>query len=148
MMLMMRPDDRFLHQRVGAGGGSLPGQLGVAHEGVLVVSCAWRSLSTSVVRATGARWVPKSGRKTQVRRMPKRMIAAATLAVTRAVGLTTLLPELVAVTAANVAAAIIRFGILRTWVFRPDFGTHLAPVALTTDVDNDLHAQETTRTPS
>lgn len=70
------------------------------------------------------------------------------LAVTRAVGLTTLLPELVAVTAANVAAAIIRFGILRTWVFRPDFGTHLAPVALTTDVDNDLHAQETTRTPS
>src|ERR1035437_2378301 len=80
MMLMVRPDDRFLHQRVGAGGGSLPGQLGVAHEGVLVVSCAWRSLSTSVVRATGARWVPKSGRKTQVRRMPKRMIAAATLA--------------------------------------------------------------------
>jgi hypothetical protein len=49
------------------------------------------------------------------------------LAATRTVGLTSLLPELCAVTIANVGAAVIRFGILRTWVFRPDFGTHLTP---------------------
>ncbi len=28
-------------------------------------------------------------------------------------------------TVANVGAAVIRFGILRTWVFRPEFGTNL-----------------------
>jgi len=48
------------------------------------------------------------------------------LAVTRALGLTSLLPELCAVTAGNVGAAFVRFGILRTWVFRPQFGTGLA----------------------
>ncbi|MGP0109241.1 MAG: glycosyltransferase [Acidimicrobiales bacterium] len=48
------------------------------------------------------------------------------LAATRALGLTSLLPELCAVSVANVGAAVIRFGILRTWVFRPAFGTHLA----------------------
>jgi hypothetical protein len=48
------------------------------------------------------------------------------LAITRAAGLTSLVPELCAVTAGNAAAACIRFGILRTWVFRPEFGTHLA----------------------
>ena len=47
------------------------------------------------------------------------------LAVTRALGLDALAPELVAVTVANVAAAAFRFAILRTWVFRPRFGTHL-----------------------
>jgi hypothetical protein len=49
------------------------------------------------------------------------------LAATRALGFSSLAPELCALTAANVAAALIRFGILRTWVFRPQFGTHLSP---------------------
>ena len=52
------------------------------------------------------------------------------LAVTRALGLDALAPELVAVTVANVAAAAFRFAILRTWVFRPRFGTHLGPVTI------------------
>ena len=47
------------------------------------------------------------------------------LAVTRAVGLKSLAPELCAVTAGNAGAAVIRFAILRNWVFRPQFGTHL-----------------------
>ena len=42
-----------------------------------------------------------------------------------------LAPELIAVTIANLAAAAFRFSILRTWVFRPRFGTRLEPVALT-----------------
>jgi putative flippase GtrA len=50
------------------------------------------------------------------------------LAATRAVGLRSLLPELCAVTAGNAAAAVVRFAILRTWVFRPRFGTHLEAV--------------------
>ena len=52
------------------------------------------------------------------------------LALTRALGLDALAPELVAVTVANVAAATFRFAILRTWVFRPRFGTHLGPVTI------------------
>ena len=48
----------------------------------------------------------------------------AALAATRALGLDSLAPELVAVTLANLAAAAFRFTILRTWVFRPRFGTH------------------------
>jgi putative flippase GtrA len=48
----------------------------------------------------------------------------AALAAVRAVGLDTLGPELVAVTTANALAAIVRFAILRTWVFRPQFGSH------------------------
>jgi hypothetical protein len=48
------------------------------------------------------------------------------LAVTRAAGLRSLVPELCAVTAGNAGAAVIRFAILRNWVFRPQFGTHLA----------------------
>ncbi len=53
-------------------------------------------------------------------------LAATTTALVavRALGLDALLPELVAVTAANAAAAVVRFAILRTWVFRPQFGTH------------------------
>ena len=47
------------------------------------------------------------------------------LAATRAVGLRSLLPQLCAVTAGNAGAAAIRFAILRHWVFRPQFGTHL-----------------------
>jgi len=47
------------------------------------------------------------------------------LAATRALGLDALAPELVAVTVANLAAAAFRFTILRTWVFRPRFGTHV-----------------------
>jgi hypothetical protein len=30
-----------------------------------------------------------------------------------------LLPELVAITLANLAAAVFRFAVLRTWIFRP-----------------------------
>jgi hypothetical protein len=48
------------------------------------------------------------------------------LALTRAVGLRSRGPELCIVTAATMGAAVIRFGILRTWVFRPEFGTHLS----------------------
>jgi putative flippase GtrA len=48
------------------------------------------------------------------------------LAATRAMGWTSLVPELCAVSIANAGAAVIRFGILRTWVFRPEFGTQLA----------------------
>ena len=73
------------------------------------------------------------------------------LAATRAVGLTALVPELIAVTVANIGAAAFRFGILRTWVFRPVFGTHLVPVTLTTAAAagaHQLRATETTRTPS
>ena len=49
----------------------------------------------------------------------------AALAATRAVGLDDLIPEMVALTAGNLAAAVVRFGILRTWVFRPSLGTSL-----------------------
>jgi putative flippase GtrA len=52
-------------------------------------------------------------------------VSTGALAVTRAVGLRSLAPELCIVTAATMGAAVIRFGILRTWVFRPEFGTHL-----------------------
>ena len=48
------------------------------------------------------------------------------LAVTRALGLRSLVPELCAVTVGNAGAAVVRFAILRNWVFRPQFGTHLA----------------------
>jgi hypothetical protein len=48
------------------------------------------------------------------------------LAITRAVGLRSLVPELCAVTVGNAGAAVVRFAILRNWVFRPQFGTHLA----------------------
>jgi putative flippase GtrA len=53
----------------------------------------------------------------------------AALAATRAAGLNSLAPELAAVTVANLAASVIRFGILRTWVFRPEFGAHLPAAA-------------------
>ncbi len=52
-------------------------------------------------------------------------VSTGALAVTRAVGLRALAPELCIVTVATMGAAVIRFGILRTWVFRPEFGTHL-----------------------
>jgi putative flippase GtrA len=92
---------------------------------------------------------------------PHRMVTAATLvgvslaftsgalAVTRAVGLTSLLPELVAVSVANVGAAVIRFAILRTWVFRPEFGTNLSPRPSTPIVvAHPQQPMELTRTPS
>ncbi len=53
-------------------------------------------------------------------------VSTGALAAIRAVGLTSLAPELCAVTTANVGAAVIRFAILRSWVFRPAFGTHAA----------------------
>jgi putative flippase GtrA len=59
----------------------------------------------------------------------------AALAITRGLGMDELAPELVAVTLANLAAAAFRFSILRTWVFRPRFGTHLEPVALADGVE-------------
>jgi putative flippase GtrA len=57
-------------------------------------------------------------------------LTTAALAMTRAAGLTALLPQLFAVTVANIGGAAIRFGILRTWVFRPAFGTLPAPQAV------------------
>jgi putative flippase GtrA len=47
------------------------------------------------------------------------------LVAVRTLGFDGLVPELAAVTLANLAAAAFRFTILRTWVFRPRFGTHL-----------------------
>jgi putative flippase GtrA len=71
------------------------------------------------------------------------------LAVTRAAGFTSLVPELCAVTAGNAAAAFIRFGILRTWVFRPEFGTHLAPASAEPGPRADQHRPAaSTRMPS
>jgi hypothetical protein len=49
----------------------------------------------------------------------------AALVAVRALGFDSLLPELCAVAVVNTGAAVLRFGILRTWVFRPEFGTHL-----------------------
>ena len=58
--------------------------------------------------------------------------STAALATTRAAGLTSLAPQLAAVTVANMGAAVIRFAILRSWVFRPRFGTHVpTPVPAT-----------------
>jgi putative flippase GtrA len=57
----------------------------------------------------------------------------AALAATRAVGLDVLIPEMVALTVGNLAAAVVRFGILRTWVFRPSFGTNLTGELATAD---------------
>ena len=71
------------------------------------------------------------------------------LAATRAMGWTSLVPELCAVSIANVGAAVIRFGILRTWVFRPEFGTQLA--GGTGGQGEGTHknrSRELTRTPS
>jgi putative flippase GtrA len=71
------------------------------------------------------------------------------LAATRAVGITSLPPELVAVSAANAGAAVIRFGILRTWVFRPQFGADLAPRSDAAVAGTHPHTPiELTRTPS
>ncbi len=47
----------------------------------------------------------------------------AALATVRALGMESVLPELVAVATANAVAAVARFAILRTWVFRPQFST-------------------------
>jgi len=46
---------------------------------------------------------------------------SAALAITTGLGLDALPTELVAVTSATALAALLRFGILRTWVFRPQF---------------------------
>jgi hypothetical protein len=90
----------------------------------------------------------------------------AALVAVRALGFDSLLPELSAVAVVNTGAAVLRFGILRTWVFRPEFGTHLAsrptlphgadgrdrPHALASDDQSpsgDLLTSDTwTRTPS
>lgn len=49
-------------------------------------------------------------------------LTALALAASTAVGLDSLVPELIALAVGNVAAAAIRFAVLRTWVFRPAFG--------------------------
>jgi putative flippase GtrA len=59
------------------------------------------------------------------------------LIVTRVLGMEALAAELLAVTVANAAAAAFRFAILRTWVFRPRFGTHLRPAVLDSPVAPD-----------
>jgi putative flippase GtrA len=51
------------------------------------------------------------------------------LVVVRTAGFDATIPELVALTAANLAASFVRFGILRTWVFRPAFGANLAALS-------------------
>ena len=63
------------------------------------------------------------------------------LAAIRAIGLRGLGPELAAVTVANVVASVLRFAILRTWVFRPAFGTQLAQGV------HDVDPQEPVTTP-
>ncbi len=62
-------------------------------------------------------------------------VSTGALAAARAVGLTSLAPELCIVTAANAGAAVIRFAILRSLVFRPEFGTHLPPVQSPAGID-------------
>jgi putative flippase GtrA len=49
----------------------------------------------------------------------------AALAAVRSLGLDSRTAQLAAVTSANSVAAVIRFGILRTWVFRPHYGSRL-----------------------
>lgn len=46
-------------------------------------------------------------------------LTTAAVAVTTSAGLESLLPELMALTVANLVAAVVRFAILRAWVFRP-----------------------------
>jgi putative flippase GtrA len=48
------------------------------------------------------------------------------LAAVRSLGLDSRTAQLAAVTSANTVAAVIRFGILRTWVFRPNYGSRLS----------------------
>jgi hypothetical protein len=47
---------------------------------------------------------------------------SAALAAAKSLGLDSLRSELAAVTSASALAGLLRFGILRTWVFRPQFG--------------------------
>jgi hypothetical protein len=76
-------------------------------------------------------------------------VSTIALAATRAVGLTSLVPELCAVTAANMGAAVIRFAILRSLVFRPEFGTHLSGGRPAVEVGpSGRPTTTTTRTPS
>jgi hypothetical protein len=60
----------------------------------------------------------------------------AALVAVRSSGFDSLLPELCAVAVVNAGAAVLRFGILRTWVFRPEFGTHLGSVPTLPDGDD------------
>ncbi len=62
-----------------------------------------------------------------------------------AAGLDTPVPELAAVAVASLAASFVRFAILRTWVFRPTFGTNLAvPAEPRGTADDGLRRLETT----
>jgi glycosyltransferase involved in cell wall biosynthesis len=69
----------------------------------------------------------------------------AVLVATQAAGLTSLAPQVCAVALANLAAAVVRFGILRTWVFRPAFGTHLATTGGGAAADGYCHQLDETR---
>ena len=51
------------------------------------------------------------------------------LAAVRSLGLDSRTAQLAAVTSANTVAAFIRFGILRTWVFRPHYGSRVSTAA-------------------
>jgi len=59
------------------------------------------------------------------------------LTVTRVLGIDALAAELLAVTMANLAAAAFRFTMLRTWVFRPRFGTRSGPAVVDSPVEPD-----------
>ena len=65
-------------------------------------------------------------------------VATTTVALTavRTLGLHTLAAELGAVTAANAVAAVVRFAVLRTWVFQPEFGTSPRDVPGGTIIDH------------
>ena len=58
------------------------------------------------------------------------------LTAVRTLGRHTLAAELGAVTAANAAAAAVRFAVLRTWVFQPQFGTSPGGVPGGTIIDH------------
>jgi putative flippase GtrA len=51
------------------------------------------------------------------------------LAAVRSLGLDSRTAQLAAVTSANTVAAVIRFAVLRTWVFRPHYGSRLSAAA-------------------
>ena len=66
---------------------------------------------------------------------------SAALATAKSLGLDTLPSELAAVTSATILATLLRFGILRTWVFRPQFGA-LANLAASGSLEVSPHRTE------
>jgi hypothetical protein len=73
----------------------------------------------------------------------------ASLAATQALGQRSRAAQLAGLSAANMVAACLRFGILRTWTFRPEFGTHLSAGPPLGDLPDDgRRSTDMTRTPS